>query len=178
MGATRRVRFRELCAGVCESTPEDPPPPAESHKEGDAAAAVRRLEMEEGRNRQARIESLAIASATGRSISIWVASTNPDLPDSVRGKRVVWRTEVNDTTTVEHLLEEWYSVRGAAAINLDGLSDLGGLECIIPQWCLIEDDSPAHRYRGDSSFEYIFRNNPTPAEGLIRFVGEGESCEP
>eukprot|EP00656_Telonema_subtile_P008179 TRINITY_DN13829_c0_g1_i1.p1 TRINITY_DN13829_c0_g1~~TRINITY_DN13829_c0_g1_i1.p1 ORF type:complete len:207 (-),score=33.66 TRINITY_DN13829_c0_g1_i1:189-809(-) len=157
--------------GVCDSKPDEDEDLPESHKTGDGAAAVARLEQEEARGMRERSNSEALAQSTARTISVVVGLNDPDLMPNVRGKCIVWTTEVNDTTTVEKVMNDWYMCKTSAAANLDPLGDVGPLQSLVPQWPLLEDGHPVHTYSDSDKFGKIFKAHGAPVEGLIRMVG-------
>eukprot|EP00658_Telonema_sp_P-2_P035888 TRINITY_DN26036_c0_g1_i3.p1 TRINITY_DN26036_c0_g1~~TRINITY_DN26036_c0_g1_i3.p1 ORF type:complete len:254 (+),score=57.44 TRINITY_DN26036_c0_g1_i3:57-818(+) len=179
----KRQEYGELLMGVCESTSDDNDPLPESHKTGDGQAAVERIEAEHAAASRERASSDALAKTMERTITIVVGINDPDVPDSLRGKRLSWTTRVGQTTRVDTVLGDWYMSKVNATALLDPLGDVGNLRSLVPQWPLEQDNAwfngdgetgdqgKLSEYKEGCTFGQIWSAHPSVPEGPVRFIG-------
>eukprot|EP00658_Telonema_sp_P-2_P035887 TRINITY_DN26036_c0_g1_i2.p1 TRINITY_DN26036_c0_g1~~TRINITY_DN26036_c0_g1_i2.p1 ORF type:complete len:164 (+),score=21.26 TRINITY_DN26036_c0_g1_i2:109-600(+) len=110
-------------------------------------------------------------------------SNDPDVPDSLRGKRLSWTTRVGQTTRVDTVLGDWYMSKVNATALLDPLGDVGNLRSLVPQWPLEQDNAwfngdgetgdqgKLSEYKEGCTFGQIWSAHPSVPEGPVRFIG-------
>merc|ERR1711865_62121 len=167
--------------GVCDSDlseqrPEvDPSDEPESTKRGDAAAALRKMQQQEGPATKYVRPPSSSRQTQGRVIQLCMASRDPELSPRLQATNILWTTQVEDSDTVGDVIEKHYMAKTQSDEMFSALDNLSGL---YPHWALPHNESfsqqtqAAPLFGKDTTFSQIFELYPPPQVGAIRFIGE------